>query len=391
MRFLLIGIFAFTAICPAFGQIEIGGLRSGDEELVTSFTRRLDERTDSRSEALSDTAQSLLAELFQAPPNRTVSIARDLAKLQDSLTRRNELEEAVAIRDALREFFALQNGTQSDPGVLSAFRGQNGKSFSFFVTGRRQGSVWGSGVYTDDSALSSVAVHAGLLADGEAGVVRVTIRPGQEGYEGTERNGVISQPYGSFGGSYTVAAGLKTKPHSRPKATQENELQNVLPKAAQEILSDVKEQQNRQGFKSLLQRSVTRLLEMQRTYARAGKLDQALAIKDAAFELLVILYDAIPVPAAFTEFRDEVGQSAYFVVKGSKSGSVWGSGTYTDDSSPGAAAVHAGLLRPGQKGIMKVTLLPGLDSYEGSSRNGVTSQSYANWQGSYRLEGIPEK
>ena len=41
-------------------------------------------------------------------------------------------------------------------------------------------------------------------------------------------------------------------------------------------------------------------------------------------------------------------------VKGSTSGSVWGSGPYTLDSSLGTAAVHAGLLKPGQMGMVTI-------------------------------------
>lgn len=392
MKLFLTGLLAFAVFSPALAQTEIlSGRVLGGEDVIEFGGLRNAQNTDSRDEVLSDTARRLLEELFTSPPNRTASILRDIARLQDSLTRMNELEEAVAIRNSVREFLAQQEGVQPDPGNLSAFRGQNGRKLEFFVTGRRQGSVWGTGLYTDDSALGSAVVHAGLLADGESGIVRVTLKPGQAEYQGTERNGVLSQSYGSFGGSYTVALVAKTNRSKAIPDKQQSEPESFLPKAAQEILAEVKESENRKEFKRVLGRGVRRLLEMQRASARAGKLDEALAIKDAAFELLVILYEAVPVPGSFTEYREWVGQSGYFVLKGSKAGSVWGSGTYTDDSAPGAAAVHAGLLRPGQKGILKVTILPGMEAYSGSSQNGVTSNSYETWQGSYRLETIPDR
>ncbi len=58
------------------------------------------------------------------------------------------------------------------------------------------------------------------------------------------------------------------------------------------------------------------------------------------------------------------------------SGSLWGSGPYTADSAICAAAVHAGVLAPGQAGNVSVLRVPGLDSYRGSTANGVQSSSW---------------
>ncbi|MBI4626471.1 MAG: hypothetical protein HY736_25035 [Verrucomicrobia bacterium] len=60
-------------------------------------------------------------------------------------------------------------------------------------------------------------------------------------------------------------------------------------------------------------------------------------------------------------------------VTGGLSGSVWGSGPYTNDSALGPAAVHAGLLSPGQTGLIRVHELPGQSSYTGSTAHGVTT------------------
>jgi hypothetical protein len=66
------------------------------------------------------------------------------------------------------------------------------------------------------------------------------------------------------------------------------------------------------------------------------------------------------------------------------SGTVWGSGIYTDDSSVCHAALHAGVIdRNG--GEVTLSTLPGRSSYAGSSRNGVRTQSYGRWQGSFRF------
>src|SRR3954452_22063910 len=91
-------------------------------------------------------------------------------------------------------------------------------------------------------------------------------------------------------------------------------------------------------------------------------------------------------PGTMVDYRDRVGQSFYFDVTGSTDGTVWGSDVYTDDSPVATAAVHAGLLKAGERGVVRVTVLPARDQYDGSTRNGVTTQPYAQWYGSYRFD-----
>ena len=81
--------------------------------------------------------------------------------------------------------------------------------------------------------------------------------------------------------------------------------------------------------------------------------------------------------------------TAFAEVTGDKNaGTVWGTDLYTDDSALAAVAVHAGLVADGQKGVVKVTIAPGADAYQGSDRNGVASIDYAEWGGSYRIEAV---
>jgi hypothetical protein len=63
--------------------------------------------------------------------------------------------------------------------------------------------------------------------------------------------------------------------------------------------------------------------------------------------------------------------------------SVWGTGTYTDDSSICTAAVHAGLITFATGGSVSYTIAPGLDSYAASTANGVTTGSWGSWVGSF--------
>ncbi len=71
---------------------------------------------------------------------------------------------------------------------------------------------------------------------------------------------------------------------------------------------------------------------------------------------------------------------------GAISDGVWGTDQYTVDSHIGAAAVHAGLLKPGEAGQIQVILLPGQASYQGSNRNGVVSTNFGEFPQSMRLQ-----
>ncbi len=204
---------------------------------------------------------------------------------------------------------ALRAAAQSpavlpDPGNLRAYASNSGKVFFFEVVGSTRGAVFGTGTYTPDSSLATVAVHAGVLRPYERGVVAVEITGGQKAYVGTARNGVTSRPYGFNLNSYRVGRG---------------------PAQARPSVEEGQAPPNLAAFK-----------------ADAGELS--------------------------------------FTIKGDKdAGDVWGTDTYTADSSLAAAAVHAGVIAHGSTMKVKVRMVPGKPSFTGSTRNGVTSQNYGPW------------
>jgi hypothetical protein len=259
------------------------------------------------------------------------ALIQGLKELQDRFTKAGQLDEAVAVRDRVRQLEAAASPRPGpmfggpvrapvipDPGNLTSYRDRVGQTFNFEVTGSTHGAVWGDGTYTDDSSLAAAAVHAGTLQPGQHGVVRVAILPGRDQYEGSERNGVSSAPYGAWPGSYRVQA---------------------------------------------LRRSRTL-----RAYPTEPPLSD---------------------PGRLSDYRDRVGQTLFFNTTGSDVGTIWGSGVYTDDSPLAAAAVHAGQLKVGEQGVVRVTILPGQESYEGSTQNGITTQPYGPFPGSYRVERGP--
>jgi hypothetical protein len=71
---------------------------------------------------------------------------------------------------------------------------------------------------------------------------------------------------------------------------------------------------------------------------------------------------------------------------GGELGSVWGTGTYTADSSICTAAVHAGLIDQAEGGQVTIEVIAGLDAFEGSTANGVTSSAYGAFDPAFRFQ-----
>ena len=243
-------------------------------------------------------------------------LIRQLQELQAAYLQNQRPDDAAAV---LAQIKLLQKvtGIPEDPSMrvetpkiyMNQYRDRVGQTFVFTVTGSADEVVWGSGVYTDDTALEGAAVHAGVLRSGQTGEVHVTVLPGQSSYAGSRRNGIDSLSASVSGGAYRIGTSASS---------------NV---------------------------------------AR---------------------------PTSISSFRGRVGEVLSVPVVGAVSGSVWGSDIYTDDSSLAAAAVHAGLLRVGEFGFIRVTMAEGEGAYMGTVRNGVTSQDYGTFQGSYRLARAPQ-
>lgn len=86
-----------------------------------------------------------------------------------------------------------------------------------------------------------------------------------------------------------------------------------------------------------------------------------------------------------TQYQNDVGKTFAFKVTGSTGGSVWGTDVYTTDSTVATAAVHAGLVQPGQTAVIKVTIVASPNVFVGSTRNGITSSGYQQFPAAYRV------
>jgi hypothetical protein len=90
-------------------------------------------------------------------------------------------------------------------------------------------------------------------------------------------------------------------------------------------------------------------------------------------------------PPNLSELNVEIGRTFRYRVTGSRNGPIWGTDVYTTDSNLATAAVHAGLLEPGQTGVLKVTIVPPPNSFAGSLRHGIRSLSYGSYPAAYRI------
>jgi len=80
------------------------------------------------------------------------------------------------------------------------------------VTGANGGHVWGTDIYTDDSHVATAAVHAGIVSIGQSKTIHVKIISGQLQYTGSTRNGISTESFGEWEGSYSFI-GNESNPH----------------------------------------------------------------------------------------------------------------------------------------------------------------------------------
>jgi hypothetical protein len=234
-----------------------------------------------------------------------------------------------------------------DPGDMSAYVDRVGQSILIDVTGTNDETVWGTDRYTYDSDLSTAAVHAGVVPLGGRRVVRVTMETGPASFVGSKRRGVASRDWDNSAGGYTAyrieAAELPTTGYGAVQSW-------TAPVGTFAFAAN--------GFTD--------------TAGFAGP-PQPLAV--------------LPDPGTMLAFRGLNSRVFHFLVTGDGASrhTIWGTDNYTDDSRLSAAAVHAGVLKAGEKGVIEVTILPGQSSYRGSTRNGVTSHGFGAFDGSYYI------
>lgn len=250
-------------------------------------------------------------------------VVKQLEALQKKYVDSGKLEDALAVRGHIQMLQArvaqAQAVAQAGPN-LAAYRGQVGKTFTFEVVGSINGPLWGSGIYTDDSSPAVAAVHAGLVQPGQRAQVTITLLDGLPAFEGSTANGVTSQAYGPWQGAFKIErAANPPKPDAAPADQKPGEKPADKKAAPAKVMKD---------------------------------------------------------PGNFHDCREFIGVTFDCEVTGSLEGKIWGAGIYAEDSPLATAAVHAGVLQPGEKGIVHVTIVAPPEKFEGRTMNGITSLPY---------------
>jgi hypothetical protein len=198
---------------------ELRNLREKAYPALLKAAKSSDQEVARRAEELLEWLQTTLTEeQLQVRPQDIVytddmKVAGRIAGLTLKVQTQQFGEQQVKLADlhSLRSLNSVEAAAAEsknvlpDPGGLTNYQNQIGKTFYFRVTSAVTGAVWGTDVYTTDSSLATVAVHAGVLQAGQTGVVKVTILPPLPAYNGSTRNGVTSSAFGMYPGSYRVA------------------------------------------------------------------------------------------------------------------------------------------------------------------------------------------
>jgi hypothetical protein len=95
--------------------------------------------------------------------------------------------------------------------------------------------------------------------------------------------------------------------------------------------------------------------------------------------------DAQPDPGNLTAYQGRIGQTLAFRVTGAIGGTIWGTDVYTTDSQLSMAAVHAGVLKLGETGIVRLKMIPSPPAFAGSARNGIASHPYGPYPAAYQI------
>jgi hypothetical protein len=312
-------------------------------------------------------------------------------------------------------------------------------------------SVWGTDIYTDDSSVCIAAVHAGVIMFSSGGPVIIEIRPGQSSYTGTTRNGVVSSSYGGWSGSFAFVKATDRprgpgdqvlvvaygKDETDGSDVGWNELYpnpSFDDDPGRRGLPNARWQGSHSWDGSRLCLSIKNL-EAPHPPAHTLAIGYTVTLTSGTFEdgtttktFVLYRYSGVPAQKEVTQcfatrtvetgvptgrsftaqprvpeaaasppagwettasaHRGKNGQRfTYVCPAGGTPTRVWGTDVYTDDSSVCTAAVHTGRIVPSTGGSVTIEIKPGQNSYMGTGRNDILSESYGPWTGSFIFVG----
>ena len=294
----------------------------------------------------------------------------------------------------------------ADPYSLQTSYKVVGNVYPVLVTGSNSGStVYGTDVYSVDSSIQRAAVHMGLVSIGEEKVLKIkVVECPEEGYVSSTRNGISSSPAGNSSEYGFVFIGDNGEEVKGPTiesvlSSKKNAIEvKINAKAYNGATIEkyyysinngqyVESTQNSYTFTGLTEGTEYTI----KTYAKDSNNSSTIITESKTItgdypEGLTV----IKASGNLTSYRGKNNLVLGVLVTGSNSGSLWGTETYTDDSSLAAAVVHMGIAKANQTVLVKVQILPGQESYTGTTQNGITSSNYSSYSGSYKiLDGGP--
>jgi hypothetical protein len=136
-------------------------------------------------------------------------------------------------------------------------------------------------------------------------------------------------------------------------------------------------------------RALAELQKMQDAFCKEAKLDEAVAVRHASRGIRDVTAKARPDPGYVSNGAEDIGAVFFYETTGVVTRQkLFGTDIYVVGSHLGMAAAHRGLLRNGEKGVVKVTIVPGLPAYTATTRNGVTSQPHGPHNVSFKVDRV---
>lgn len=249
--------------------------------------------------------------------------------------------------DTLRGLDASAGDAAPTPAAPS--RGSRPSRLAF-VCGRGHATtaaVWGTTLYTADSSLCGAAQHAGVISH-DGGAFTVERRAGASEYQGSTRFGVATTAWRDFDESFVVLGDGCVVGATRCDRT---------------------------------------CVDLRLDDAHCGACGHACPKGQSCLAGACVTGEVATRGTTASGLACTAGAERTFHCPASATtgASVWGTDVYTVDSSICVAAVHAGKI-PTSGGRVTITLRPGLASYAGSARNGVTSEKWGAWPCSFEVD-----
>eukprot|EP01129_Flabellula_baltica_P004473 TRINITY_DN1557_c0_g2_i1.p1 TRINITY_DN1557_c0_g2~~TRINITY_DN1557_c0_g2_i1.p1 ORF type:complete len:593 (-),score=81.10 TRINITY_DN1557_c0_g2_i1:23-1801(-) len=268
------------------------------------------------------------------------------------------------------------------------------------INGCHGGGVWGTGIYTSDSNKCSAARHAGVIGR-EGGHFLVMEAPGQNGYVGSTRYGMISSSYGRFRESFTVGAVGQQQTNvckaismnaffckgvingcqggdvwgSGPYTSDSNKCSAARHAGVIGVAGGTftfTSTPGQSSYKGSTKNDVTSM-----NYGHYGS-----SFIVAHFDVQIV-----QVPSVVIESCRVRDNNTYFckgLNNGCKGGRVWGTKIYTGDSNKCSAALHSGAIGP-DGGEARFNVRPGKMSYQGCQFNGVKTYDWNSFENSFEF------